>query len=95
MILYFYILYLKLGERPPTPPTQQQPQVIEKVLPAQPAPPRQVIVERLPPAPPKPRQVIYEKWLPYQETKERPVIVERAPAQDVYVNNNNIKFILF
>jgi len=95
MISIFYISYLKLGERPPTPPTQQQPQVIEKVLPAQPAPPRQVIVERLPPAPPKPRQVIYEKWLPYQETKERPVIVERAPAQDVYVNNNNIKFILF
>ncbi len=37
------------------------------------------------PAPQKPRQVIYEKWLPYQETKERPVIVERAPAQEVYV----------
>lgn len=64
---------------------QQQPQVIEKVLPPPPAPPRQVIVERLPQPPPKPRQLIYEKWLPYNEIKERPVIVERAPPADMYV----------
>ncbi len=85
---------LKLGERPPTPPVQQQPQIIEKILPAPPAAPRQVIVERLPPPPAKPRQVIYEKWLPYQETKERPVIVERAPPQELYVQTS-MKFYLF
>ena len=84
----FFIVCLWTGERPPTPPTQQQPQIIEKILPAPPAPPRQVIVERLPAPPQKPRQVIYEKWLPYQETKERPVIVERAPAAEMYVQRS-------
>jgi hypothetical protein len=70
--------------------------VIEKVLPAPPAPPRQVIVERLPPAPPKPRQVIYEKWLPYEETKERPVIVERAAPAELYVEISvNRIFLIF
>ncbi len=88
----FSIEIFFLGVRPPTPPVQQQPQVIEKVLPPPPAPPRQVIVERLPPAPAKPRQVIYEKWLPYEETKERPVIVERAPALEVYVEINRLNF---
>lgn len=87
-------LFHPIGQRPPPPPLLPPliirecppklppvlgPQIITKMLPPLPVPPRSVIIERLPPLPPKPRDVIVERWLPYRTLQKRRVIIQRAP----------------
>ncbi|CAF1398176.1 unnamed protein product [Adineta ricciae] len=79
-----------IREAPPKVPAAVGTQVITKMLPALPVPPRSVIIERLPPVPPRPRDVIVERWLPYRLTQKRQVIVQRAPPPVVQKPRNII-----
>ncbi|CAF3877299.1 unnamed protein product [Rotaria magnacalcarata] len=79
-----------IREAPPKMPAAVGTQVITKLLPPLPVPPRSVIIERLPPLPPKPRDVVVERWLPYRAQQKRRVIVQRAPPPVVQKPRNII-----
>jgi hypothetical protein len=52
--------------------------VIDKLIPAGPKPPPQVIIEQYPQLPPKPRDIIIERWLPIAP-RQRRILYERLP----------------